>query len=104
MEYLGCLQYRLYGKTSCSGEQVYPLFTLPINGAFLKVTGASGFLAAHIISLLLAEGYAVRGSVYNYLLYIRKAYILQDCTPRQDRIPPGCNYRRQPGLLASADR
>ncbi len=27
------------------------------------MTGASGFLASHIISLLLAEGYAVRGYV-----------------------------------------
>ncbi|KAK0185972.1 hypothetical protein F5146DRAFT_1005119 [Armillaria mellea] len=51
-----------YGKTSCSSERVSLLLTLPVNGAFLKVTGASGFLASHLISLLLAEGYAVRGT------------------------------------------
>ena len=37
----------------------------PVSAAPVLVTGASGFIATHIVEQLLAGGYAVRGTVRN---------------------------------------
>ena len=43
-----------------SNPQIKP--TIPV-GSWILVTGANGYIASHIINLLLASGYKVKGTV-----------------------------------------